>query len=105
MSMGRGLCMPLMMPPHLPQLMGVGMGGIPCNPPQFSIPSLPGFTDNRLQMFGFSNQQIPNMSIPNTPFFPIIGNSSSTQQPFIAVAEPLPYSAPLTTLEVSNPKN
>lgn len=119
MTMGSGLCMPLMMlpaaahhmnaaHPHLPQLMGAGMGfrpgtGIPCNPPQFPIPPLPGVTDNRLQMFGFSNQMPPIMPIPNAPFInPIIGNSS-TQPPLMA--PPLKSSAKSTTLDVSNPNN
>lgn len=89
MSMGRGLCMPLMMLQHqmnaeAQHLMGFMPGnGIPYTPPQFPIPPLSGVTDNRLQMFGFSNQMIPPpMPIPNAPLFPIIGNSS--MQPFNA---------------------
>lgn len=59
MSMGSGLCMPLMMlphvnAPHLPQLMGAGMcfrpagTGIPCSPPQFPIPPLSAITGTNL---------------------------------------------------------
>ncbi|KAK7269538.1 hypothetical protein RIF29_22269 [Crotalaria pallida] len=78
LSMGRGLCMPLMMLPTAAhhQLMGAGMGfrpgtNIPCNLPQFPIPPLPGINGNRAhQMFGFPNQ-MPPLLMPRTPFFPI----------------------------------
>ncbi|GAU11364.1 hypothetical protein TSUD_343550 [Trifolium subterraneum] len=58
-----------------------------CN--KFPIPQLSngGVTENnnnRVQMFGFSNQfpVAPHMSIPNAPFMPpIIGNSSITPSP------------------------
>ena len=89
--MGTGLCMPLMMlptaphhminTPHLPQLMGAGLGfrpgtGIPCNLPQFPIPPLPGITDNRVRMFGFPNQMLP-MPMSHAPFTPMVGNPST----------------------------
>ncbi|KAK7284505.1 hypothetical protein RJT34_19251 [Clitoria ternatea] len=79
MSMGSGLWPLMMLPaaanhingPHLPhQLMGF-------RPPQLPISPLSAVTDNRLQMFGFSNQ-MPHMPIPHAPFFPmVIGNSSA----------------------------
>ncbi|XP_027351538.1 transcription factor PIF3-like isoform X2 [Abrus precatorius] len=89
MSMGSGLWPLMMLPaaahhingPHLPQLMGAGMG---FRPPQLPIPlpipplSASAITNNRFQMFGFPNQ-IPPMPIPHAPYFPIIGNSSTTQ--------------------------
>ncbi|KAJ1393334.1 Myc-type, basic helix-loop-helix [Sesbania bispinosa] len=112
MSMGSGLCMPLMMLPHMnaPHLMGAaGMGFRPGTgiPPQFPIPPLPGITDhNRLQMFGFSNPIPPPMPIPipNAPFLPIIGNTTSTQ-PFMAPGTVTNLANPAqltTTLEVSD---
>ncbi|XP_061366269.1 transcription factor PIL1-like [Gastrolobium bilobum] len=107
MSMGSGLCMPLMMlpttahhinAPNLPQMMGVGMGfrpgtGIPCNPTQFPIPPQSGITDNGLQMFGFSNQ-IPFMPIPYAPFIPSNGNSSTEPLLPTNLAEHLANSVP-----------
>lgn len=84
MSMGTGLCMPLMMLPRLPQLMGAGMGfrpgtNIPCSLPQFPIPPLLGTTDNRVGMFGFPDQ-VPPMHMSHAPFMPMFGNPS-TQSP------------------------
>lgn len=90
MSMSSGLWPLMMLPgahhmnngPHLPQLVGGGMG---FRPPQLPIPPLSAITDNRLQMFGFPSQ-IPSMPLPHPPFFPVIGNSAT--QPHLA--NPLP---------------
>nr|AFK46721.1 unknown [Medicago truncatula] len=94
MSMGRALCMPLnhfMMLPahHMNMNMNMNaqhlmMGFRPHV--QFPIPQMgDGVTNNnndRVQMFGFSNQLPPQMSIPNAPFVPpIIGNFFSTTPP------------------------
>lgn len=85
MSMVAGFCMPFMMLPnathhmmntlHLHQLMGLRSGtAIPS--PQFPITPLNGFTDNRVQMFGFPNQ-VPSMPISRAPFIPMVGNPST----------------------------
>jgi len=87
---------------HLPQLVGAGMG---FRPPQVPIPPLSAMTDNRLhQMFGFPNQ-IPTMSMPHAPFFPIIGNSPTEPQltPTTNLAHHLAKSA--ASLQVSLPTN
>ncbi|KAL2345544.1 hypothetical protein Fmac_006829 [Flemingia macrophylla] len=78
MSMSSGLWPLMMLPgahhmnngPHLPQLMGGGMG---FRPPQLPIPPLSAITDNRLQLFGFPNP----MPMHHAPFFPIIANPAT----------------------------
>lgn len=90
MSMARAFCMPLnhfmMLPPHHMNMNPQHLMGF--RPQiQFPIPQMSnGVTDNnnRVQMFGFSNQLAvpPPMSIPNAPFIPpIVGNSSTTPTP------------------------
>lgn len=90
MSMGGGLCMPLMMlsaatnqminTTHLPQFMGAGMGFRP----QFPIAPLPGVTDNNgVGMFGFPNQ-VPPMPNCHAPFIPMAGNTHT--QPLVATS-------------------
>lgn len=95
MSMGRALCMPvnhfMMLPAHHMNMnMNMNMNAqhlMGFRPQiQFPIPQMgDGVTNNnndRVQMFGFSNQLPPHMSIPNAPFIPpIIGNSSTTPTP------------------------
>ncbi|ESW35246.1 hypothetical protein PHAVU_001G218800 [Phaseolus vulgaris] len=116
MSMGSGLWPLMMLPaaaaphmngPHLPQLVGAGMG---FRPPQLPIPPLSAITDNRLHhMFGFPNQ-IPTMPMPHAPFFPIIGNSP-TEPPLAATTTPtIPNMAQhlaktAASLQVSLPTN
>ncbi|CAL5194910.1 unnamed protein product [Lathyrus oleraceus] len=94
MTMCRGLCMPLnhlmMLPPthHMNMNMNAQhlMGFRP--QVQFPIPQMNnGVTDDnnniRVQMFGFSNQLPPPMSIHNAPFtVPVIGNSSTAPTSF-----------------------
>ncbi|CAK8544472.1 unnamed protein product [Lathyrus sativus] len=92
MTMGRGLCMPfnhlMMLPPaHYMNMNAQHLMGFRPQV-QFPIPQMSNsVTDNnnniRVQMFGFSNQLPPPMSIHNAPFtLPINGNSSTAPTSF-----------------------